>query len=156
MKLRCAAAALLVSIGGASLRAAEPEAVDAARLSGVWSGKRSTQEVGNCGMSGGGKNLRVTLDVKSDGSFTATEARAPDYKTVGPPWQGHVAPGGIVDADRSAYAVCKGEKREYRIRLAGKVWTDKARLRLRLEGEDAPCPQYSCYFKLKYTLDRDE
>jgi hypothetical protein len=130
--------------------------VDPAQIAGVWNGKRSSEAVGGCGNDGSKKKVRLTVDRKTDGSLTVTEAWAPDYVNQGFPWQGHVADNGVGQAIRSASATCNGEKREYKIRLAGKLSTDKGGLRLRLEGEDGPCPQYYCYFKLKYTLSRDQ
>lgn len=144
-------------VGGASLRAGEEVPVDAAQLSGVWNGKRSADGVESCGASGGAKKVRVTLESRTDGSFTAIEARAPDYKVEwGAPWNGKVSPGGLVDVTKPATAICNGEKRQYKVHLVGKAWTDKARVRLRLEGEDGPCPQHRCYLKLKYALEKDQ
>lgn len=74
---------------------AASDAYDPARLAGVWSGTRTTTPKGSsCSM---GKresdrvvSVRLTIEVKPDGTFVGTLAMGPEYKPLSPPWRGQI------------------------------------------------------------------
>jgi hypothetical protein len=151
--------ALFLVCTGSSAWAAS-DAYDPARLAGVWSGTRTTTPKGSSCSLGKRESdrvvpVRLTIEVKPDGTFIGTLAVGPEYKPVSPSWRGQIV-AHIVEAVEPSAATCNGTPREYEIHLSGELLASTGKQALGLEGQNAPCPQQKCLFQMKYELSRDE
>jgi hypothetical protein len=151
-----ALAAALLCFGGRALAASD--AYDPARLAGAWSGSRTTvPKSSSCSM--GKRNnaipVRLTIEVKPDGTFVGTLAMAPDYHPVSPQWRGQIV-ADIVEAVVPSTAICNSVRRQYEVHLSGDLAVRNGKQTLGLEGQNAPCPEQKCVFQTSYELHRDE
>ena len=62
--------------------------------------------------------VRLTIEVKPDGTFVGTLAMAPDYHPLSPPWRGQIV-ADIVEAVIPSAAICNTVRREYEVHLSG-------------------------------------
>ena len=148
------AASLLIPVVCVCQASASPDPNDVARLTGVWRGQRTMESKGSdCRLAnaGQGVGVRLTFDVKADGSFEAVQAMAPDYKPLPTHWHGQLGEGGRVDAVVPATAVCRKAKREYSIFLRGRLVQSQGEVALQLTGQDLACPP-TCIFERDYKL----
>lgn len=148
--------AMFLCSGGRALTASD--AYDPARLAGAWSGSRTTVPKGSSCSMGKRDNVipvRLTIEVKPDGTFVGTLAMAPDYNPVSPQWRGQIV-AHIVEAVVPSTAICNAVRREYEVHLSGDLAVKSGKQTLGLEGQNAPCPEQKCVFQTSYELHRDE
>ncbi len=134
------------------------DAHDPARLAGVWSGTRTTTAKGSSCSIGKRESavpVRLTVEVKPDGTFIGTLAEGPEYRPISPEWRGQIV-AHIVEAVVPSAARCNGTPRVYEVHLSGELRAADGKQTLGLEGQNAPCPQQQCLFQVKYELGRDE
>jgi hypothetical protein len=139
---------------------AASESYDPARLAGVWTGTRTTAPKGSTCSIGKRESdrvvpVRLTIEVKPDGTFIGTLATGPEYRPISPPWRGQIV-AHIVEAVVPSAATCNGVPREYEVHLSGELHATAGKQTLGLEGQNAPCPQQKCLFQVKFELGRDE
>ena len=134
------------------------DGANGATLAGTWTGKKDEWQAGNC--SGGDKDLavRLIIGVQPDGELTANVMTARTFQgqslRQSSQWHGQFSAPDKVEFAETKLASCRGEDREYTLRLRGKIRTKDGKLRLVLDGKDETCPEMGCVFHERFTLER--
>ena len=128
---------------------------DFTSLSGVWEGRIHIIKAGKCSIEGSeSKNYRVwiTLDVASDGSFTAIISQ--EKVKITRTWTGQFNKDLELIAMGTGKAKCEQQSRDYKIDYTGKVKEKKGQLTVEIRGRDEACPMQGCVFNEIYELKR--
>jgi hypothetical protein len=129
-------------------------------LSGTWAGTLSILKRNDCEIAGSAisiRHVRFVLNVGSDGSFRAGPSPRGAKDVLKFPWRGQFKPDLTSVVIAPSHSLC-GEhrvRREYQIKLLGKVTNKEGRYQLEFEGNDPACPDTNCIFLRMYKLTKE-
>ena len=141
----------LLVVGTATSRAQQ---LDRSSVAGEWRGDRTLVKDGLCGMAGSAEEFRLVIEVDADGSIRAGIPSPDASGHAELDWRGSIKPNLTLSIDAAVHGSCRGQARDYRLALKGKVTEKNGKLRLELAGNDSSCPVIGCSVKQVYVLEK--
>lgn len=143
--------------------------IDAAAISGYWSGFRMTTQLGQCpnlepvtrgtSLTNDGKTHIIPVKMKvtahPDGDFVVEELPedpSDDYPKI---MVGKITPDLRISVVRNQSAICDGQPRGYQTILTGILSLKKQGARIKLEGIKDKCPATECRFRVTVDIKKD-